>query len=303
MQFLEQMNIVIPRWQIVWEIEKHIPEVRVELWWRPRIETIKKLKMHFLSLWFDLSDIQAEEGIYDRASFQRFMDIDVIADQIPDSTTLCEFRKFLHANNLWPMILSIVNEHMQQSWVTLTEGKIIDATIIKAPSSTKNEEKKRDPEMSSTKKNNNFYFWAKVHIATDEKGIITEVRTTTAKVHDSQVYDDVTSDSDTRSLGDSAYEWQAIQDIANAKWICHVAIIKRKRWQKELPIYARLRNTLLSMPRKVVEFPFGVIKDIRWHRQTKYRWLAKLHTQRCVLASLCNLYRMRWTLMNVRFSL
>jgi len=303
MQFLEQMNIVVPWKELVSMIEKHIPEVREEIGWRPRIEIIKKLKMYFLSSWFNLSDIQTEEGIYDRASFQRFMDIDVTTDQIPDSSTLCNFRIFLHTNKLWDKILSIVNEYMQQSWITLTEGRIIDATIIKAPSSTKNEEKKRDPEMSSTKKNNNFYFWAKIHIATDEKGIITELRTTTAKVHDSQVYDDLISDSDTRSLGDSAYEWQAIQDIANAKWICHVAIIKRKRWQKELPIHARLRNTLLSMPRKVVEFPFGVIKDIRWHRQTKYRWLAKLHTQRCVLASLCNLYRMRWTLMNVSFSL
>lgn len=299
MKFLEEMNNVIPRDKLVNKINEQMPIVREELWWRPRIETVKKLKMYFLSLRFNLSDIQTEESIYDRASFQWFMDIDVYSDIIPDSTTLCEFRKFINENKLWEEMLNIVNNILSDNDILLKDGTLIDATIIKAPSSTKNEDQKRDPEMSSTKKNNNFHFWAKVHIATDTNWLIKDLKVTTASIHDSQAYDWLTNDWSKYTIADSAYTWKPLKDIAKEKWINHTETIKRKRWEKSLSISSRLWNTLISMPRKVVEFPFGVIKNIWGHRKTKYRWLEKLKTMWFSLWMLCNLYRTRKKLLSL----
>ena len=119
MEFLDTMDRVIPREKLVNMINESILDRVDELWWRPRIATEKKIRMYFLSQWFNLSDILTEEWIYDRLSFQYFMDIDATVDQIPDSTTLCDFRLFLETNNLWKKILEIVNE-------LLKEAEIID---------------------------------------------------------------------------------------------------------------------------------------------------------------------------------
>lgn len=300
-KFLNEMEKIIPRENIVDVIDNEIEETKKELWWRPRISTEKKLRMYFLSQRFNLSDILTEENIYDRLSFQHFMNVDVTVDQIPDSTTLCNFRHFLEEKKLWKKILEKVNDLLKEADILLTGWALIDATLIKAASSTKNAERKRDQEMSSTKKNGNRHFWAKAHIWTDTNWYIHEVHVTTAKVHDSQAYDNVIPAEADYSIWDSAYTGKPLQEVAEKKWIKHVAMKKRKRGQSRLWTAERLRNTLLSMPRKVVEFPFWVIKNIRGHRKTKYRWLEKMKTQRYVLCALCNAYRARHKIHKRRF--
>ena len=300
-KFLETMDKVIPWESLTSMIDDSREETDGRKWWRPRVTTEKMMRMYFLSQWFNLSDVLTEENIYDRLSFQYFMNIDVVTDQVPDSTTLCIFRHFLEEKELWKEILRIMNNQLEEAEIILTWWKLVDATIIKAPSSTKNMDNARDPEMSSTKKRGNRHFWAKIHIGTDTKWYIKEMQATTAKVHDSQVYDDLISEEDNHSLWDAAYIGEKIENAAKAKWIAHVAMKKRKRWQKRLCIKDRLWNTILSMPRKVVEFPFGVIKNLRWHRKTRYRWLEKLKTQRYTLSGLCNVYRARKELLSRRF--
>lgn len=287
------MNSIIPWERIVETIDSKINTGKPELWWRPKIATEKKLRMYFLSLWFNLSDISTEEGIYDRMSFQWFMNIDVTADQIPDSTTLCDFRNFLTENKLWEDILCVMNKALKSANLILAEWRLIDATIIKAPSSTKNANHARDPEMSSTEKSWNWHFGAKAHIITDTQWIIEDVVVSTASVHDSNMYEELVNENTKYTVADSWYTGERLKNIAQEKWIVHTAIKKRKRWQKSLSTGEKLWNTLIAMPRKVVEFPFGVIKHLWWHRKLRYRWLAKMQHQRYVLSALCNMYRMR----------
>lgn len=297
MQFLQEMNIVIPWSELVSIIDASYPVITHKLWWRPRIPTLLKLKMYFLSLRYNLSDVQTEESIYDRASFQYFMDINILDKNIPDATTLCDFRLHLDAHNLWTQILEVINHTLKQHNLIMEGWRLIDATIIKAPSSTKNEKHERDWEMTSTYKNGNYYFWAKVHSATDTNGIIHDIQVTTAKTHDSQAYNDLISANTTYTIGDSAYLWASIQQSAKDHNIKHVHMNKKVRGQRTLSISQKLQNILIAMPRKIVEFPFWVIKHIRWHRKTKYKWLHKLRSMRLALSWLCNIYRCRYKLL------
>lgn len=300
-KFLDEMNKITPWDAMVVRIEAQIIKSRPELWWRPRIETEKMLRMYFLSLWFNLSDVATEEAIYDRLSFQYFMNIDVTVDQIPDSTTLNDFRLFLEVNNLWKTMLEEANKELDKAGLILSEGKLIDATILRAPSSTKNEAKKRDPEMGSTEKWGVWYFWAKAHIATDTNWNIQEIQVSSASVHDSNVFEEFL-DVDTKyTVTDVWYTWARLKNLAEDKGVVHTAMKKRKRNQKRLSTADQLWNTLISMPRKIVEFPFGVIKHLWGHRKIRYRWLAKLKNQRYALSALCNMYRMRNKYLSRRF--
>lgn len=265
-------------------------------WGRPRLEAKIMIKMHFLSLWYNLSDELVEEHIYDRASFQQFLDIDITTENIPDATTLCRFRKHLNEHKLPEKMLNICNDILKEKGIMIEWGMLIDATIIAAPSSTKNKARERDPDMSSTKKTNNYHFWAKVHIWTDKWWLIEKVHVTTAKTHDSQVYEEVVSENTKETTADSAYIWKPLLKKAKKQDINHRAM-KKRIWKKNLSSGDRLRNTLLSVERKIVEFPFWVIKDVRWHRKTRYRWLAKLSWMWHTLSMLCNMYRVRYKLM------
>lgn len=299
MKFLQEMHAILPIEKICAIVEASYEKTNPQNWWRPRIATEKMVKMYLLSLWYNLSDIESEDAIYERSSFQRFMDIDITTDQIPDSTTLSLFRNHLNDHGLQKKILDIINDLLKQHGLILDSWTLVDATIVNAPSSTKNEEKKRDPEMSSTRKNNNFFFGGKVHIATDTKGFIKDLKVSTAKVHDSQMYEDLLDDKTEYTIADAWYSGKKLIETAKQKGITHTSMKKRKRGQKSLSYWERLWNTLLSMPRKVVEFPFGVIKNIWWHRKTRYRWLKKLHCLWCWLSAMANLYRARHKLLKV----
>ena len=144
------MERILPRNEMVQAINKVRSENNQT--GRPIIPTIKLLKMYCLQQRYNLADPGVEEAIYDRISFQKFLDIDIVNDQIPDETTICRFRKLLNDNELQKIIFDLINKRLAEKDLMCREGTIVDATIVSAPSSTKNKEKTRDPEMHSTQK-------------------------------------------------------------------------------------------------------------------------------------------------------
>ena len=155
---------------------------------RPAVGLDRMLRIHFLQHWFNLSDPAVEEALYDSKAMRRFVGIDLGREPAPDETTICKFRHLLEANGLGEAIFQKVGEHLQGRGLRVSGGTIVDATLINAPSSTKNRAKKRDPEMRQTKKGNQWYFGMKAHIGVDARTkLIHSVATTPANVHDSQV--------------------------------------------------------------------------------------------------------------------
>lgn len=184
-RFLDEMNGIIP-----WE--SFISEIKLfsenKVLGRRKTDLKLLLKIYFLQQWYALSDPGAEEAIYDRNSFQKFLEIDLLADRVPDESTILHFRHFLEKYELQKKFFEIVQKLLGQKGLIMKEGTILDATIIAAPSSRKNKNKKRDPEMSSTKKHNDWFFGMKAHIGVDSKsGLIHSFEGTTAKIHDKDV--------------------------------------------------------------------------------------------------------------------
>jgi len=178
-RFLDEMIKVVPWNKICHLIQPHYRENEIG---RKKTDLLLLLKIYFLQQWFNLSDPAAEEWIYDRISFQKFLNIDLM-DNVPDETTILNFRHLLEERQLPEKIFKLVNKLLENKGLLLKEGTIVDATIISAPSSTKNKAKKRDPEMSSTKKNNNYHFGMKAHIGVDAKhGLVHSLEATTATV-------------------------------------------------------------------------------------------------------------------------
>jgi len=150
-QFLAEMEQVVPWKELCALIEPYYPKPGRG---RPPIELERMLRIHFLQNWFSLSDPGAEEALYDMESMRRFVGIDLGNEPVPDETTICKFRHLLETHDLGERIFQEVNAHLEEKGLKLSEGTIMDATIINAPSSTKNQDRKRDPDMHSTKKGN-----------------------------------------------------------------------------------------------------------------------------------------------------
>lgn len=149
MKFLTEMDHVLPRTQLTKEIDQKINKTSTG---RPRYATLLMLKIYFLQLRYNLSDPGVEDAVYDRVSFQKFLDLDLLADTVPDETSILNFRHFLEQNRLQERIFRVINRTLEEKGLLIREGTTVDATIIHAPSSTKNNTGERDPEMASTKK-------------------------------------------------------------------------------------------------------------------------------------------------------
>lgn len=164
------------------------------------------LRIYFLQQWYGLSDPAAEESLYDIESMRRFAGLELGEDAIPDETTILNFRQLLEKHKLTSKIFEDVKVYLEEQGFLLAGGSIVDTTIIHAPSSTKNKDKKRDPEMSSTKKGNTWHFGMKAHISVDAKsGLIHTVGVTTAKTHDAKVTDKLIRESYKAIFGDKGY--------------------------------------------------------------------------------------------------
>jgi transposase, IS5 family len=176
---------------------------------RPPVGVERMLRIYFLQQWFNLSDPAVEEALYDSSAMRRFVDIDLGREPVPDETTVCRFRHLLEAHDLGQQLFDEVQRHLASKGLKVATGTIVDATIITAPSSTKNADKARDPEMHQTKKGNQWYFGMKVHFGVDNRTkLIHAVVATPANVADSTVLPDLLHGNETRVWGDQAYRGQ-----------------------------------------------------------------------------------------------
>ncbi len=205
--FLNDMDHVVPWTELCVLIEPYYP--RNDGAGRPTVGLERMLRIYFLQNWFNLSDPAVEEALYDSRAMRAFVGIDLGREGAPDETTVCKFRHLLEAHALGEQIFALVSAHLAASGLSVSRGTIVDATIINAPSSTKNQAQTRDPAMASTHKGNQWYFGMKAHLGVDSKTkLIHAVVATPASVHDSQVLPDLLHGAETRVWGDSAYTGQ-----------------------------------------------------------------------------------------------
>lgn len=297
-QFLEEMDQVIPWDRLCKIVERHYPaEGGVG---RPPIGVERMLRMYFLQHWFNLSDPAVEEALYESNSMRAFVGIDLGLERVPDETTVCKFRHLLEEHRLGKRIFKAVKAHLARAGLTVGNGTIVDATIIHAPSSTKNKDGKRDPEMHSTQKGNQWFFGMKAHIGVDSKtGLVHSLIATSANVHDSQALPDLLHGNETRVWGDSAYMGQkaAIEKRApNAKDFTN----KRARRNRPLTKDEMAANRTKSRVRAKAEHPFCVVKRLWGFTKVRYRGLAKNANRLYVAFALSNLFVSRNKLLRLQ---
>ncbi len=290
-QFLEDMEQVIPWKELTEAIKPYYPKPKGA--GRRPVGIERMLRIHFLQHWFELSDPGAEEALYDSRAMRRFVGIDLGREPVPDETTICKFRHLMEKYNLGDELFRIVNVYLEENGMKVSRGTIVDATIINAPSSTKNKDKQRDPEMHQTRKGNQWYFGMKAHIGVDSRSkMIHSVVATAANVHDSQVLEDLLHGDETRVWGDSAYAGQGdvIREHApNAKDFTNQKGFRNRPLTEE----DAARNRTKSKVRAKVEHPFLVLKRIFGFNKVRYRGLDKNANRLFVACGLVNLYMAR----------
>ena len=289
-RFLSEMEAIVPWQKLCRLIEPHYPKGERG---RPPIGTERMLRIYFLQIWFNLSDPGAEDTLYDSAAMRAFVGVDLGREPAPDETTICKFRHLIESQALGEKLFAVVNKHLCARGIKVGTGTIMDATIIAAPSSTKNEDGKRDPEMHQTKKGNQWYFGLKAHIGVDSKTkIVHAVTATSANVHDSRVIEDILHGKETRVWGDSAYQGQgeAIRKAApQAQDFTH----HRGSRASALSDEEVAKNRTKSRVRAHVEHPFRILKCVFGFRKVCYRGIAKNLNRLQVSFALVNLYTKR----------
>jgi len=289
--FLDAMEQIIPWQDLCVAIEPYYP--KPEGAGRRPVGIERMLRIHFLQHWFDLSDPGAEEALYDSRAMRTFVGIDLGREPVPDETTILNFRHLMERYNLGDELFRLVNVYLEENGMKVARGTIVDATIINAPSSTKNKDKQRDPEMHQTRKGNQWYFGMKAHIGVDSKTtMIHSVVATAANVHDSQVLEDLLHGEETRVWGDSAYagQQQVLHEQApNAKDFTN------KKGFRNRPLSEKDadKNRTKSKIRAKVEHPFLVLKRIFGFNKVRYRGLDKNANRLFVACGLVNLYLAR----------
>jgi transposase, IS5 family len=289
-QFLTEMNQVVPWVRLLALIEPHYPKAGNG---RPPKGLEIMLRMYFLQHWFNLSDPAVEEALYDSLAMRAFVGVDLGRDAAPDESTVLKFRHLLEKHHLGDKMFAEVNVYLAARGITVSGGTIVDATIIAAPSSTKNEEKKRDPAMHQTKKGNQWYFGMKGHIGVDSKsGMIHSAAVTPANTHDSQVIEHLLHGKETKLWGDSAYSGQGDKIKAKAPRAKDYTNEKARR-NAPLTDEQKAKNKTKSTVRAIVEHPFLTIKRIFGFSKVCYRGLEKNAHRFFVACGLANLHRAR----------
>ena len=301
-EFLDEMNLVVPWGELVALIAPHAPAPGAK-GGRPPFAVETMLRIHFLQQWFNLSDPAMEEALYDMPLFQQFVGLDVGTNRLPDESTILRFRHLLEANELSIRILAAVNSTLAAKGLMLKQGTVVDATLIAAPSSTKNKDGERDPEMHQTKKGNQWHCGRKAHIGVDaDSGLVHTVVGTPANVNDVTQAAALVHGEETDVFADAGYQGVAkreeVQGI-EANW--HVAMRpgKRRALDKDSAMGAvldRLEHVKASIRAKV-EHPFRVIKRQFGHVKVRYRGLVKNTAQLQTLFALSNLWMARRALL------
>lgn len=286
-QFLAEMDRVVPWRDLCARIDPVYPQAGNG---RPPVGVERMLRMYFLQHWFNLSDPAVEEALYDSPTMRAFVGIDLGREPVPDETTVCKFRQ---QQGLGQQLFDEVGRHLRAQGLTVSTGTIVDATIIAAPSSTKNATGTRDPEMHQTKKGQQWYFGMKAHIGVDSRNkLIHSVEATPANVHDSQVLPWLLHGRERRVWGDSAYTGQrAVLRVCAP----HARDFTQRKAGRDQPLSPteRAANREKSRVRAKVEHPLGVIKRIFGFTKVCYRGLAKNRHRLVVACALANLFMAR----------
>jgi transposase, IS5 family len=285
--FLAEMEQVVPWRELCGVVEPFYPKTGNG---RPPIGLERMLRLHFLQHWFNLSDPAAEEALYESVSMRRFVGIDLGREPVPDETTILNFRHLLERRNLARALFDRVNAGLAARGLQVAGGTIVDATIIAAPSSTKNADNARDPEMRQTRKGQQWYFGMKLHVGVDSRTkLIHSVTTTAANVHDATVLPELLHGQETRVWGDQAYRGQAAvirEHAPNAKDFTN----RRYRHRGIIDEAERRKNRTKSRVRAKVEHSIGVIKRLFGVAKVRYRGLAKNTHRLWVTCGLANLF-------------
>ena len=291
-RFLADMDRVIPWPELTAAVQRAYPQVS-ESGGRAPIPLERMLRIYFLQLWFNLSDPAVEGALYDSVSMRSFAGIDLGVESVPDETTVCKFRHLLERNKLGKTLLTAVNDHLHRSGIKIANGTIVDATIINAPSSTKNKDGKRDPQMHQTAKGRQWYFGMKAHLGVDSKTkLIHTVLASAANVGDALALPHLLHGKETRVWGDQAYRGQK-EAMRAAAPRARDFTNQRYRWGSRVDEQIKATNRTKSQVRAKVEHTIGVIKRIFGFQKVRYRGLAKNLHRLEVTAALANLYTVR----------
>jgi IS5 family transposase len=302
-KFLKEMEQVVPWARLVAVIEPHYPKGKRG---RPPIGIERMLRIYFLQQWYALADEALEDAIYDSQAMRTFAGIDLSVEGVPDATTLLQFRHLLERHELTKAIFEEVAALLAQKKLSLREGTIVDATMIAAPSSTKNERKERDPEMHQARKGNQWYFGMKAHLGVDaHSGLAHSVSVTAANVSDIAQTHALLHGEETVVYADAGYLGvEKRPEIVSG----HAAVrfeVAAKRGKIKAMSEGAIKSLTLELEklkarvRARVEHPFHVVKNLFRHRKTRYRGLAKAAAQLHSLFALANLVIARRALLQM----
>jgi IS5 family transposase len=293
--FLRTMNEIVPWSELCEVIKPHYPKGEGG---RPPIGLERILRMHFVQHWFNLADEACEEALLDSTSLRRFVGIDLGRERVPDATTLLKFRRLLNEHQLGEKLFAKVGEVLQTKGMKVGTGTIVDASIIGAPSSTKNADKARDPEMHQTRKGQQWYFGMKLHIGVDSQtGLTHSAVVTAANVHDKHPIPDLLHGNEQRMYGDSAYASQKELIASKAPKAKDFTNERVRNRSGEVDEVKRAKNRNKSKIRARVEHVFGVVKRLWGFNKVRYRGLAKNATRAFTALALANIFMSRKRLM------
>lgn len=272
-KFLYEMDRIIPWLDLSQSLEPYYPNPQGA--GRRPIGLERMLRIYFMQHWYNLSDPAMEEALYDSRAMRDFARIDLGNEPAPDETTILNFRHLMEKRDFGAELLRLVNVYLTENGLAISRGTIVDATIINAPSSTKNKDKARDPDMHQTKKGNQWYFGMKAHIGVDSKTtLVHSAAATAANEHDSQLLGDLLHGEETRVWGDSAYTGQKEALAEHAPKAQDYTNVKGRR-NHPLTEEDKRKNRTKSGVRAKVEHIFRVLKCQFGFTKVRYRGLEK----------------------------
>ncbi|HXA93036.1 MAG TPA: IS5 family transposase [Steroidobacteraceae bacterium] len=294
-RFLAEMDAVIPWERLLALIEPHYPKAGNGTQPKPMEQM---LRIYFMQNWFNLSDPQAEDSLYDIESMRRFAGIELLGHDIPDESPILRFRHLLEEHQLTQRIFAEIRTLLEEKRLLLKSGTIVDATIIAAPPSTKNEEKARDPEMRQTRKGKQWHFGMKAHIGCDPRGIVHSLVTTDAAASEIGQLPKLLHGQEKELFGDQAYWSEFHRQCAKLSGIRY-RVNRRGTSTKPLSEYQKFINRCRSSSRARGEHAFHVVKRLWGFAKVRYRGLAKNTARLYTAFALANLYLLRRRLITV----
>jgi IS5 family transposase len=294
-KFLAEMEQVVPWVLLLAKLEPHYPQSGRR--GRQPMPLNRMLRIHCMQQWFSYSDRQMEDALYEIDSIRRFAGFGSVTEALPDETTILNFRHWLEKHKLTEVLLSTVNDHLKNQGLLVSKGTMVDATIVHAPSSTKNQEQQRDPDMHQTRKGNQWYFGMKIHVGADvNSGAVHSVTVTAANTADIVELPKLLREDDQVIFGDAGYtsdEYKKGSRHLGLSWFVN----DKRKPGRNLSSSQRKRNRQYSSVRARVEHIFRIIKCQFGFRKTRYRGLEKNTVQVNWLVGLANLYLLRRQLM------